>query len=356
LTTVLAILKIIGIVLLAVLGLLLLLVLLVLLVPIRYRASGYRRNAKKGIEQRVKLRAGWLLGLLRVMYTYPEKPYLVVKLCIFTLYNAKRKQEKEEKRAEKERKAAEKERAKLEKGRAKLEKKAKEKAAEELTEPVNTIEEAGDLAEGADNGFAAEEQAEESPQKNPLITLYEKITKVIQNITYTSKQIYDKINNNDLARYLKIIQSARFQRAFARCKHELGRIWRAVRPRRIQAEVLFGTDDPALTGQVLEVYCLLYPLIGRNVRVMPDFTKQVLTGDFLVAGRITTPKLLWAAWRLYRDKNIRAVLRQFEEKEETEEKEKTEEKAEEKEKTEEKADEKTEEKAEEKTEEHEKEG
>jgi hypothetical protein len=311
--TVLSVLKIIGLVLLAVLGVLLLLALLVLLVPINYRANGYSRSAKKGCEQRVTARAGWLFGLLRARYVYPEKPYLVVKLFVFTLYNAQRKAEKEAKKAEKERKKQEKKAA---------------KAPVSLTEEVNHAEEPETAAPAADTGATAEESEEsgESPKKNPFVSLYEKITRVIQNINYTSKRIYGKINNNDIARYLEIIQSARFQRAFAKCRRELGRIWRSVRPRKIRAAALLGTDDPALTGQILEVYCLLYPLIGRNVRVAPSFERAALTGDFMVAGHITAPKLLWAAWRLYKDKNIRAVLGQFaavreEAKQETEEEE-----------------------------------
>ena len=87
LTTILHILSIIGWILLGLLGFLVILLLLVLFFPIFYDAFGLRST---DIPGKVRLQAGWLFGLLRVRYTWPEEDGRVqVKLLFFTLYDSK---------------------------------------------------------------------------------------------------------------------------------------------------------------------------------------------------------------------------------------------------------------------------
>lgn len=87
LTTILHILSIIGWILLGLLGFLVILLLLVLFFPIFYDAFGLRST---DIPGKVRLRAGWLFGLLRVRFTWPEEDGRVqIKLLFFTLYDSK---------------------------------------------------------------------------------------------------------------------------------------------------------------------------------------------------------------------------------------------------------------------------
>jgi hypothetical protein len=97
--------------------------------------------------------------------------------------------------------------------------------------------------------------------------------------------------------------------AFALCKRELMRLGKHLRPKKLRANLLVGTGDPATTAQILQVYSVLYPLVGQNIFITPDLEHPIVKGDFLVRGSIRGAVLLWSAWVIYKDKNIRKVIR-----------------------------------------------
>ena len=80
-------------------------------------------------------------------------------------------------------------------------------------------------------------------------------------------------------------------------------------PNKVRGDLRFGTDDPALTGEILGGISIFYPLFMDNVKVVPDFQETVLEGELYLKGRIRLLTVAQIAWRLYRDKNVRFVYR-----------------------------------------------
>lgn len=76
-------------------------------------------------------------------------------------------------------------------------------------------------------------------------------------------------------------------------------LWRKLRPRVIRGEVLFGTGDPCLTGQIFGAAAMLYAAYGKDVRVTPDFEEEILEGNLLIKGHISVMTLLVIAMRIF---------------------------------------------------------
>ena len=96
----------------------------------------------------------------------------------------------------------------------------------------------------------------------------------------------------------------------------LGLAWSQLRvllgkllPKSVWGDLHFGTDDPALTGEILGGISIFYPLFMDNVKVVPDFQESVLEGELYLKGRIRLITIVRIAWKLYRDKNVRFVYR-----------------------------------------------
>ena len=119
----------------------------------------------------------------------------------------------------------------------------------------------------------------------------------------------------------QMIRKYQRMKAFAldeRTKAAVALIWkqagillRQALPRKIRGELHFGTDDPALTGQILGGISIFYPLFMDNVKVIPDFENTVLEGELSLKGRIRAVTVLRIAWRLYRDRNVRRLYRRL---------------------------------------------
>lgn len=311
----LTILKILGIILLILLGLILVLLLLVLFVPVRYRLDAHR-NLQEEAPVVADIKATWLLHLISVLFSYPEAAYVIVKVFGITVYRSdQEKQPKEPKKNAKKTKKAD--------GKA-----GQETVPAEVENPLETMP-----AEAADSQETMQEDGESSPEAAPeklenpqesekhddaltkpeptlkrfFITLWEKI----KNIKYTITQICDKIKHivKNIKYYLKVIQSETFKSAFGLCSGQLFSLLKSIKPRKIKGRLLIGTGDPASTGQVLSIYGMLYPFLGNNISVIPDFEQQIIEGELLVKGRITVFKAVKMAMVIFFNKDVRSVIK-----------------------------------------------
>ena len=293
----LAILKVIGYILLAILGTLISLILLVLFVPIRYSVCGYRDEKTESLVY-IEVRISWLLKLLRARYIYPDNPFFRVKILFFTVYDGS-KPPKE----------------------IKILKEEVKSGASELTDDI--IEE---VKEEIKDDFTPDEESEkisestEEIEDESSLPFFRKINQFFKKIVYTIKKFYARMKSTrlritkffeTLSDYAEKLKSDEVKLALSLCSKLLKRIWKNIRPRKIKANLVVGLDDPAQTAKILQVYSILYPYIGENVFIKPDFDRYVINGDFVIRGRITAYVILWAAWKLYWDKNIRKVIKMF---------------------------------------------
>ena len=323
------IIKIIGIILAALLGLALLILLLVLFVPVRYRAYGIRSSR----ECRAEGRVSWLLRLLSIPFSFQDGELEIrVKLLGFTILDPLKEEEAfREPVQRKTEQSAGKEEETAGEDSEREEVPAEENAGEadasgsfEASQADETETSARPASEGA--GEAAAESEDEASEGRfsrgfrelrrflrAVIRFFMKIPRKLKNLKCTFQRFCDKIK--------RMVKRYREMKAFAldeRTKAAVSLVWKQAGillgqalPRKIRGRLHFGTEDPALTGQILGAIGIFYPLFMDNVKVEPDFEKPALDGELSLKGRLRIVTVLRIAWRLYRDKNVRYVYRRL---------------------------------------------
>lgn len=100
------------------------------------------------------------------------------------------------------------------------------------------------------------------------------------------------------------------RRTFSLVIRQASKILRHVMPRVFRAKGTFGTDDPALTGQLLGAVYALVPFLPENseVRVTGNFQEKQIKGKLFMKGRIHLIVIAGAVLRLLPDKNIRQLI------------------------------------------------
>lgn len=350
------ILKIIGIIILVILGLLLLLIGIVLLVPVRYKADGRCAGDVASLEGRIKF--SWLLHLVRGYVVYKDRQ-LVWQIKIAWLGLNKEEgtadqvqeeydgepvnilDEPEYIEAQMNDLPEPEEKIPGEENLRELEEKTLE--ATEVRTPEPGAQQSEEIPmEGPQPGA---QQSEEVPMEGPqlkeqppeeasteeqqsgepkasagkekktivsiLHTICDKIAVVIEKIKYTFQKICDNIKaltekKDKLEQFLtdEVHQSA-FKRAWREVKHFLKRLL----PKRFRLNAHFGFEDPCLTGQILAGAAMIYPFVGKNMNLTPDFEEQVLEGDVSVRGIFRVIYVVIAGWNLLWDKNVRRTYK-----------------------------------------------
>lgn len=350
------ILKIIGIVLAIIIGVLLFAIILILFVPVRYRVNA---EGEWGKDEpfHVEIRVTWLLHLVNILLSYPNASYIKARILIFTIFDSSKPRISKDKG-----KSQRKESRENRKKRADKKNKTEEMESDRITSNINGEVSDNDIDDGrndnTDNeknenidntindninkkesikvedeyhGDASGTEAEDgntrevrddAEEKDSLwikiknlfakiVSLFLKLLDIIRNIEYTITSICDKIKKviGNIGYYAEIIQGELFKEVFGFSKNQLFRVIRSIRPRKCDICLTIGTGDPASTGQIFAIYGMLYPFIGRNVSLQADFEEMIIKGNLKIRGKVTAFTLLIVALRLYRDKNIRQLLK-----------------------------------------------
>lgn len=84
-------------------------------------------------------------------------------------------------------------------------------------------------------------------------------------------------------------------------------------PKHMKADVAYGMEDPAATGQVLAVLSVLPFLYYDKVSIMPDFEAErfYIEGSWDIRGRIQVIHLLKAAIQIWRNPDVKHFIKQF---------------------------------------------
>ena len=89
-------------------------------------------------------------------------------------------------------------------------------------------------------------------------------------------------------------------------------------PKKYHGNVEFGMDDPAMTGDICAAISPWYPIIADYLKITPNFEPGLgVSGDVFLKGRIRLWGILIRALKVYRNKNVRKVLRDAEKVKET---------------------------------------
>lgn len=315
------ILSVLGILLLVLLGILLIVLLLVLFFPITYRIYG-RKDAET-VAARVKV--NWLLGLLRVRFVYPQPGKVLVKLLCFTLYDSKKKQAPSENAAQSKSEPSG-NNSSNENTSASHDADLTQNAATgqtDGTEHGNTVhngaEHGGTGHDGTEHGSENAASDAEGNSETKELSFFPKIKQLIfekyKKIKYTIIKIYDKIKDilENLAFYKELFQEEDTKALLRHAKLRIGRILKRLRPRKLKADITFGTGSPDTTGYVLGIYGIFSPQIKKPcyVNLTPDFTQAVLEGEIDAAGHITVFCILSNGILLLLDKRLRMLIRRI---------------------------------------------
>lgn len=315
----------IGIALLCILILAVVLLLTVLFAPIRYRVTaGLADEKAAGMAK-----AHWLLHIITASCVWEQELQYKISIFGITVYGSKRKALKEKKKKEKEQKKEQKE---LEKRKQKTkniknikniknEKNIQNEAAQPMKVQTADKEQKQPSARCVNKepeqvaARRVDRQAKRKKRwRSPLKALIAKLKALLEKL----KAFWNRVTGlfqkaeklkETIAAYRAFFEREDFKRAFALCKKELLTLWKRVRPKKLRAELHFGFDDPALTGQILAYLSMLYPLLGKDVRLRPDFENRVCEGKLLIKGKIRLFVLLRALWILYFDKDIKRLIR-----------------------------------------------
>lgn len=319
------ILKWIGIVLAVFLLLVLLLINLGLFVPVRYRADASCQNDIETLEAEFELSWMWKLFFLTACW---KKGKADMKIRIGWKYLFS--EEKEGKSEEKIEVPEEKEENDLqkEKEEQKFLKEQKESLPPEKTNrslPENNVQEQAEKREchqeKTESGIDKEEEEKESftadrrkaggRKKKPLWDrMKEKISEWIERCKSFWRKILTMGRNfrGKKEQIESFLTDASHRRAFCSLKREVRRFLGHVSPKDVKIVGKIGLEDPYMTGQVLAVLGMLFPFLGENTVIVPDFENKVLEGSVHIEGKIHNFRMLAILWRLIKDRDVRKII------------------------------------------------
>lgn len=296
-TVLLSILKILGIILLCILGLLVLLIMLLLFAPVSYRIRGETRQG----QTTLKVHGAWCLMALRFSFLMEQGKQLAV-LKIFGIKAWKYPSDEKSKK-------------KLEK--KKVKKKPKKKSGEKShKEPEKDLEQnppAEVQEEQTEKQY--EQKRHKKTYKKKFVSVFGKISKTIRSIVEKIKAIPQKLKNigSKIKKVNQWIQDEQNRSAVRFVLGDVIGLLKKYGPKHMKADVAYGMEDPAATGQVLAVLSVLPFLYYDKVSIMPDFEAErfYIEGSWDIRGRIQVIHLLKAAIQIWRNPDVKHFIKQF---------------------------------------------
>lgn len=148
----------------------------------------------------------------------------------------------------------------------------------------------------------------------------EKIRSMTENIKKFFKNMIRSIKNGkaQIDFYKSLWERPEGKKAAANLWKQFLYLIKKIKPSKIRGNMIFGTGDPAVTGQLLGAVAVLYGRIPENLQIIPDFEEARFEGTVHVKGKIRIIHVAVAALRLLIDRNFRYVVKQLMTKEGTE--------------------------------------
>lgn len=296
---ILLIVKIILIVLLVVLGLILLTLGLILFVPVRYEVSG---SIGDSWELRIKGKVTYLLSIIKVLFNYEDSQF-GFKLFLFG-FEKKMKEENNESPED------------VAEALYETEKVRKEEVAVDEKKNISLIEEQAyrtELPENENTDVLQEESISvKSSKEKALNEKSEDSAASKKKQQKKAKEVKEKGKFN-FAFIKQQITDEHNKSVVCKIWSEISYLLKHFKFRKIITDFVFSTGDPASTGQVLGLLCMIPILYQYEFQILPDFEseKGYLKGTFLVAGKIRLIHVVVAILRLILDKEVRLVFKRI---------------------------------------------
>ncbi len=320
------ILKIIGCILLVILGLLVLLILFALFLPLRYIAECSCDGDLSSLD--VYARLYILFHLFGADIRYKEEK-LTWNFHIAWKHFSSEQSEEEGKSDTKEEKGPEEETSiKQEKNSEKEtnikqgnipekeisikqeknpEKEMVLEQEEVKTEILPSDKKAEDRKSGntrkSENSRNTEKQKDEDTLDDKMEAFFEKIKCTFRKTCAKIELIVNKKN-----KVLDFLTDEIHRTAFTKTIKELKKMMHRLKPKRLEADVCFGFEDPSVTGNILALYCMFYSSLGECVNVTPDFQSKIFKGSLFIKGHIRAGIFAVSGLNLICNKNIRTTF------------------------------------------------
>ena len=303
---ILTILKVVGILLLAVLGLVLFFLLSALFVPVCYRMWGKRTaTVLEG-----KASVSWLFGLIRLSVGYVDSQSKL-ELYLFGIPLLALKD-----RIDRWRKKRRKPGKRMRQGKS-----SDTKPADQMRKDNQAVQ----VKEPAEKPVQDQVDSDSTEQEpDTAAVIFQKIKEILLKIWRFPGRVLERIRKSRLTfrqfcdkikKWYRFLQMDDTKQALLFLKGKGFLVLRHMLPVNIQGNLHFGFEDPSITGQVLAVAGMVYPLYGKTFRIIPDFEQQILEGEVNLKGRVFGGYLLLQAWQIYRCKEIRRTYQRFQHKE-----------------------------------------
>ena len=91
-----------------------------------------------------------------------------------------------------------------------------------------------------------------------------------------------------------------------------GQLWyllKKIKPSKIEGNVIFGTGDPATTGQIIGAIAAVYGFFPEKLQVIPDFEEKRYEGNIRAKGKLRLIHLIIIAVKLIADRDFRYVVK-----------------------------------------------
>ncbi len=111
--------------------------------------------------------------------------------------------------------------------------------------------------------------------------------------------------------YIALFREEKTKQAIQFCKAQFIWMMKKIAPKKIKGEVQFGTGDPATTGELMGLLSVFLPIYSYSLELNPDFENKILEGEIELAGSVKGWYFLILAWRFFRNKEIKYVMKKI---------------------------------------------
>ena len=131
--------------------------------------------------------------------------------------------------------------------------------------------------------------------KKSLDERMEEFKKKIQDVVNKIKDILKKIQDGKIKieHYLELWNRKETQITFQRAKKKFGMVFKAILPRKWGLSGNVGFEDPSITGKLMGGLGAMYPILGNNVQIVPEFEDEALELDGRAKGYIRLGNLVY---------------------------------------------------------------
>ncbi|MCD8241436.1 MAG: DUF2953 domain-containing protein [Lachnospiraceae bacterium] len=160
------------------------------------------------------------------------------------------------------------------------------------------------------------EQKPRVPLSERIRGIFRKIAEAMQGLCGKLRHIGETLQNllQKKDELLSFWRMDEFIRARTFLLKELKHLWKRYRPRRVEGALHFGFDDPSTTGLCMGALSVLSPWYPGKIALTPDFDRKILEGNLEIRGHIQLYVLLFAALRIWRNRDVRYMYGRWKER------------------------------------------